>query len=278
MVRAALDWIDDPVGLYADTPVRVADLWREVMVAATGGWCESVTVVHPPDWPAARVDRVLAAANCVADRVTAVPSDQWTAPGDRAPVPAPRSRARWRPGWPLPPVAVIAILLAGLAVMPARPRAVEPEPAVPPSVFLVEGRLAVRVPPDWSVERILAGPGSRRVQVSVPADPGVALQITQAYAPEATLADTAEMLQRAISDQPDGVFADFRPVDAIAGRPAVTYREVRPGRTIRWAVLAAGAIRVAIGCQAPPGRESAIGPACEEAARSARDVGTETGR
>ena len=32
LVEAALDWIDDPVGLLDERPVAVADLWRSLMV------------------------------------------------------------------------------------------------------------------------------------------------------------------------------------------------------------------------------------------------------
>ena len=44
-------------------------------------------------------------------------------------------------------------------------------------------------------------------------------------------------------------FADFRADDEVAGRPAVTYREVRLGRVVRWVVLLDGVTRISIGCQ-----------------------------
>lgn len=280
LVAAALTWIDDPVGLLGETPVAVADLWHAVMATVVGQDCESVVVVHPQDWPAPRVSRVLAAANAFTDRVAAVSRTDRVAavsgtdgaqaqPPDRHREPRRRRRSR------LLPVAAVAVIALIAAVGWNRPglQAAAPGPAV-----LVEGRVEVGVPPDWIIERIISGPGSRRVQVSSPARADVALHITQSYAPESTLGETAEILRRAIAGQAAGVFVDFRATDAVAGRPAVTYREVRPGRIIRWAVLPAGATRISIGCQSPPTAQGAVQAACDEAVRSAREQGTESGR
>jgi type VII secretion-associated protein (TIGR03931 family) len=185
-------------------------------------------------------------------------------------------RRVWR--WPavLSAAAAAALLLgAGIAVRP---------PAVTPGlkagvVSVVEGRVAVEVPPDWTARRVTEGPGSRRVQVGSPADLAAALHITWAYAPGATQAKTAEVLSGAIADQPPGVFVDFDADAQVAGRPAVTYREIRPGRVIRWSVVQAGSVRVCIGCQSAPGREESVRAACEQAVRSARElVGTEPTR
>ena len=135
---------------------------------------------------------------------------------------------------------------------------------------VVEGRMAVRIPAHWHVQRVTAGPGSRRLQVSSPDDPAIAVHLTSSYAPETTLADAAEVLSRAMAGHQPGVFFDLR-VDAIvAGREAVTYRESRPGRVIDWIVVLAGSTRISIGCQSPPGRESDVHAACEDAVRSAR--------
>lgn len=275
LLRAALDWIDDPVGLFDERPVSVADLWRAVMVAIVGQRCESVVVVHPADWPVTRVRRVVAAANAVAGHVVAVRADEWTAP----PVavegpPAPRRRPR---RGPLLVAAAVSALLAGAGIATQSPRAAPPVPQAAP-VALVEGRVAVMIPRHWTVERVTGGPGSRRVQVHSPADPDVALHITQSYAPESTLTQTAEVLGRAIAGQPAGVFVDLRPGAAVAGRPAVAYSEVRAGRVIDWSVLQAGSTRVSIGCQSPPGRRDAIRAACEQAIRSARELGTDQPR
>ena len=142
----------------------------------------------------------------------------------------------------------------------------------PPVVHIVEGRVVVEVPASWSVARITGGPGSRRVRVAAPDDPHLALHITQSFAPVGTLADTAESLRRAIGAQPPGVFVDVRPEDQVAGRRAVTYREVRPGRVIRWSVMLEGSTRISVGCESRPGAEAGIRAACEAAVRSAREL------
>lgn len=286
LVVAALTWIDDPVGLLGETPVAVADLWHAVMATVVGQDRDPVVVVHPQGWPAPRVSRVLAAANALTDRVTAVSRADRLAPVSRTPrTPCPpdepparhaEPRLRWR-NWPLPVAAAIA-LIAAVGWSGPGPPAAAPGPAVPESAVLVEGRVEVRVPSHWIIERIIGGPGSRRVQVSSPAQADVALHITQSYAPESTLAQAAEILRRAIAGESARVFVDFRATDAVAGRPAVTYREVRPGRVIRWTVLPAGATRISIGCQSPPTAQGAVQAACDEAVRSARELGTESGR
>jgi type VII secretion-associated protein (TIGR03931 family) len=283
LVAAALTWIDDPVGLLGETPVAVADLWHAVMATVVGQDRDPVVVVHPQDWPAPRVSRVLAAANAFTDRVTAVSGTDRVAavsstPRAACPPDEPRRRRR---SWPLPVATATATAIALIAAVGwsgPGPPAAAPGPAVPESAVLVEGRVEVRVPPHWIIERIIGGPGSRRVQVSSPAQADVALHITQSYAPESTLAQAAEILRRAIAGESAGVFVDFRATDAVAGRPAVTYREVRPGRVIRWTVLPAGATRISIGCQSPPTAQGAVQAACDEAVRSARELGTESGR
>lgn len=138
---------------------------------------------------------------------------------------------------------------------------------------VVEGRIAVAVPPGWTVERITRGPGSRRVRVSSPSDPVAALHITEAYAPDTTLADAAESLAAAAADQPAGVITDFRADDRVAGRPAVTWRESRPGRVVRWVVVLDGPTRISIGCQSAAGGGDALAAACLAAVGSARDLG-----
>ena len=141
---------------------------------------------------------------------------------------------------------------------------------------LVEGRVAVDVPADWTIQRVTGGPGSRRVQVRSVADPGAALHITQTYAPGTNLDEAAEVLRRAVSAQPPGVFVDFRESDEVAGRPAVTYREVRADKVVFWSVVLDGTTRISIGCESPAGREDAVREACVEAVRSARELaGTE---
>ncbi|MDF3339425.1 type VII secretion-associated protein [Mycolicibacterium septicum] len=132
--------------------------------------------------------------------------------------------------------------------------------------ILVEGRVGVQIPAGWSVRRITDGPGSARVEVVSPSDPQMMIHLTQSGVAEGTVADT---LQRALGEQPAGVFVDFDPSAVVAERPVVSYREVRAGREIRWAVFVDGAVRIAVGCQSAPGQAEAVRVACETATRSA---------
>lgn len=141
-----------------------------------------------------------------------------------------------------------------------------------PTTFLVEGHVAVEVPVQWPMQRVVVGPGSARIQVTSPSDPEVALHVTQSQIAISTLAATAESLKHAIDTQPVGVFVDFNPVGTRADRPTVTYREVRPGHDIRWNVLVDKAVRISIGCQSRHGHEDAVRRVCDLAVRSARAV------
>jgi type VII secretion-associated protein (TIGR03931 family) len=146
-------------------------------------------------------------------------------------------------------------------------------PSTAPTTFLVEGRVALTVPANWTAERVLAGPGSARVQVTSPADPEAALHVTQSpVPPDETIGVTADRLQRAIGSEPDGVFVDFNPSGISAGRPAVTYREVRASHQVRWTVVVDGPVRISIGCQSRPGGEEAVCDVCEQAVRSAHTI------
>ncbi len=262
LTEAALDWIDDPVGLLDDRPVPTAEIWRSVLAAAAGPRCDWLLVVHPDDWSRVRVKRVTTAAESVAARVVAVARGQWTAPRARRPVP--RRTA----------TAFAAVLLAVGAVTLAVSS--HPQPPPPRAVGLVEGPVAVLVPADWTVERRTDGPGPPRVRVGSPADPAAALNITWSYAPKATLTDIGEALRRAAAAEPAGVF-EFAP-EAPAGRPAVIYREIRPGRVVLWSVLIDGSTQIAVGCQSAPDREVAVRAACDQAVRTARDVTGRSGR
>lgn len=142
-----------------------------------------------------------------------------------------------------------------------------------PTPFLVEGRVALMVPADWPTQRVAAGTGSARVQVTSPSDPEVALYLTQSPVVDETLSGTAERLKRAIDAEPDGVFVDFNPAGRSAGRPVVTYREVRTGHEVRWTVWLDGAVQISVGCQNRSGGEDAIHSVCEQAVRSAHAVG-----
>lgn len=272
LVEAALDWIDDPVGLLEERPVAVADLWRTVMTTVLGQPCDTVVVVHPPGWPRHRVDRVVAAANAVADRVEAVSREHWDAnDGDDV-----ETGQGLGGDPPRPSRRLLAVLLAGAAVvaLAATTVAIRSAPFLkaPSGVTVAEGRMAVRIPEHWIVERVTGGPGSRRLQVSEPDDRGIAVHLTSAYAPETTLAQAAEVLSHAIAGERPGVFVDLRPLDEVAGRPAVTYRELRTGRVIAWSVFLSGSTRISVGCQSPPGREAEVRAACDEAVRSARET------
>ncbi|ATA29517.1 hypothetical protein MLM_3551 [Mycobacterium lepraemurium] len=142
-----------------------------------------------------------------------------------------------------------------------------------PGTFLVEGRVALSVPNDWPTQRLVGGPGSARVQVTSPTDPEVVLHITQSPVVGETLGDTARRLKQAIDAAPAGVFVDFDPTATSVGRPAVTYREIRPAHQVRWTVLLEGPVRISIGCQSRPGAEQAVREACELAVRSAHAIG-----
>jgi type VII secretion-associated protein (TIGR03931 family) len=186
--------------------------------------------------------------------------------GDAAAV---RSRARMF-GW----LAAAAVLLA--ATVPAMAvvgRHGVPPVSAAPTTFLVEGRVALTVPADWPAQRVVSGPGSARIQVTSPSDSEVALHITQSPIPAEALSATADQLKRAIDAEPAGVFVDFNPSGITAGRPAVTYREVRAGHHVRWTVLVDGSIRISVGCQSRPGAEEAVHDVCEQAVRSARAIG-----
>jgi type VII secretion-associated protein (TIGR03931 family) len=155
-----------------------------------------------------------------------------------------------------------------------RPDGGAPAPA---AVTLVEGRIVVEVPPHWNVERVRSGSGSRRVQVDSPTDADIALHITASYAPGSTLAQAAEVLGDAVAEATPGVFVGFRPAVEVAGRPAVTYREVRAGRVVDWSVVLSGSTRIGIGCQSAPDRTEVVRGACAQAIRTARELGTGAG-
>jgi type VII secretion-associated protein (TIGR03931 family) len=135
--------------------------------------------------------------------------------------------------------------------------------------WMVEGRVAVQVPAQWTVDRVVSGSGSARVQVISPTDPAQALHITQTLVPPGhTLEQAARSLRDAASGLPVGVVVDFNGGSTSAGRSAVTYREVRAGKVVDWSVVLDGPVRIAIGCQGAAAR-----PHCETAVRSAHRVG-----
>lgn len=165
-------------------------------------------------------------------------------------------------------ITVIATLL-GLSAFAGHSA---PKPAMA-TTFLVEGHVAMEVPANWPIQRVTSGPGSARVQVTSPSDPQLVLHMTQSPSGSSTLEGAAESLKHAIDAEPPNVFVDFNPSGSSAGRPALTYREVRVGHDIRWAVIVDKAVRIAIGCQSRTGADEAVRDACEMAVRSAHAVG-----
>ena len=197
--------------------------------------------------------------------------------------------SRRRVGGPVAALLAASLVLAApvlpdgreLVLPDGRERVATPRPEVgapdPAAVSLVEGRIVVAVPLHWHVERVRSGSGSRRVQVGSPVDPDIALHITASYAPDSTLEQAAEVLGDAVADQTPGVFVGFRPAVEVAGRPAVTYREVRAGRVVDWSVVLSGSTRIGIGCQSAPDRTEVVRAVCEQAIRTARELGTGAG-
>jgi type VII secretion-associated protein (TIGR03931 family) len=139
-----------------------------------------------------------------------------------------------------------------------------------PTTYVVEGHVALKVPAEWPMRRVVAGPGSARVQITSPSDPEVALHVTQSRVALPSLDATVEFLKSAVDAAPAGVFVDFNPAGRRADRPAVTYREVRPGHDIRWTVWVDKAVRISVGCQSRPGHDEDVDRECEVAVRSAR--------
>jgi type VII secretion-associated protein (TIGR03931 family) len=167
-----------------------------------------------------------------------------------------------------------ALCVAGLcAGFTVRDDKLGPSSVDMPMTLLVEGRVGVKVPVRWTVQRITTGPGSARVQVVSPSNADIVLHITQSSIPShLTLATVAGMLRTALADEPDGVFVEFNAADHRAGKPAVTYRENRAGHQVVWTVLIDDEVRIAIGCQSGPGREPLIHDVCDQAIRSAHAV------
>lgn len=275
LAAAAEDWIDDPVGLLEGRPVPTATIWHALLSAAVGGRCSSLVIVYPGDWPQPRLRRVLAAAQAVAERAVLVARDCWAIDTVR-----PRRRQlSLRSRSALGCVAVVCTVLfavvgavvaaGGAAVRGWSVHAGSPRHATA-VVSLVEARVAVLIPSDWTVERRTTGPGSPRVRVASPDDPRTALNITWSHAPGISLAETDSLLRAAATAEPDGVF-EFAATGG-GSRPSVVYRETRPGRVVRWAVLIDGSTRIAVGCQSAPGRLATVLAPCLQAVRSAREV------
>ena len=248
VARAVADGVVGSSAVLVDAPVGVHDA---VALARAIAEClradgVAVTTVHQ--------DRVL---EVVRDPPTSS-AHRVEAPGRRTPRVVAASV-----------VASAALLCVGLAVGSD----VDGTPATDvPMTLLVEGRIAATVPAQWVIRRITAGPGSARVQVTAP-DGATAVLITQARVREGeSLSLTAATLRRVLDDQQAGVFDQFDPDARRADRPAVTYREIRQGRQIDWAVFVDDTVRIGVGCQSAPGSEQVVRFVCEEAIRSAHSV------
>ncbi|MCV7105772.1 type VII secretion-associated protein [Mycolicibacterium chitae] len=120
----------------------------------------------------------------------------------------------------------------------------------------------------WPPRRVTDGPGSARLEVAAPGEPAAVLHLTQAAVPGGDLPAVAATLHAALREQPPGVFVDFNPTDRRAQRPAITYREIRPGAEIRWTVLVDDGIRIGIGCVGPP----ELSAVCDAAIGSAHRI------
>ncbi|GAS97256.1 type VII secretion-associated protein, Rv3446c f amily, C-terminal domain protein [Mycolicibacterium canariasense] len=162
------------------------------------------------------------------------------------------------------------IVAAGLLAVSATTLALPDEPDSGTTVSVVEGRVAARVPTGWTVERITAGAGSRRVQAVEPGG-NRAVLIVQSRA-EADLAATAATLDTALQRQDPGVFTALRTAVERGGRTVIGYTETRAGREIDWAVFLDGAVRIAVGCQSPPGQAARMVAVCDEVIRSAHGI------
>lgn len=179
---------------------------------------------------------------------------------ERPPANARRGRRPW----------VAAVLVGAVAVAAA---ALHGGTTADSTAWLVEGRVGILVPADWTVQHVTTGPGSARVQIASPSRGDVAVHLTQSIGvPDERLEVTAAALRAALDAETPGVFLDFNAADHRADRNAVTYREVRADHTVAWAVLVDGRVRIAIGCQSPKGEEQLVREACEQAIRSAHAV------
>jgi type VII secretion-associated protein (TIGR03931 family) len=170
--------------------------------------------------------------------------------------------------WRLALVLTVISLVVGVGTATRR---APPDDGIP-TTYVVEGRVALKVPAQWPIRRVVTGPGSARLQITSPSDPEIALHITQARVALPSLDATADFLKSAIDAEPAGVFVDFNPTGHSADRPAVTYREIRSGHDIRWTVWVDKAVRISIGCQSRQGHGEAVDQECEVAVRSARTL------
>ncbi|WP_176561944.1 type VII secretion-associated protein [Mycolicibacterium palauense] len=253
------------------TPQTVAEAVAQAVAQVVEGAASGarVSVDAPAGVPgcdalAALIDERLLRGGVACRRVTAVGGAE---PVQNPPPARPAARVRRRGAPAATAVGAVLAVALGLPALAGRGEA-DPE-----MVALVEGRVALEIPADWAVQRVTEGPGSARLQAGPRQEGTATLHVTQSRVPAETPAATAAVLRRAMLAEPAGVFVDFRPDDVVAGRRVVTYREIRPGHQIRWAVFVDGGVRIGIGCAAGPTGEPAAEWACRRAVRSAHEIG-----
>lgn len=245
VIRSVVDGVGSATTVLLDAPRGVAgavDLARAISqhLRADG---VAVTTVPP--------DRVLAAAR---DRSISPRTSEPASPKGRRIAALIAVRAS------------VALICVGLGFTSGTDQS---DATAVPMTLLVEGRVAVKVPALWRVQRITSGSGSARVQVTAP-DTSNAVLLTQSQVRKGeTLSATSATLRNALDDQQAGIFSAFKPDDRRADRAAATYREVRDGRQIDWTVFVDDTVRIGIGCQSASGSAFVGDPVCEEAIRSA---------
>lgn len=162
------------------------------------------------------------------------------------------------------------IVTAGLLAVSVSTWALLGEPDRDTTVSVVEGRVVASVPAGWTVERVTAGTGSRRLQAVEPGSDRAVL-IVQSRA-ETDLTATAATLDTALRRQDPDVFTTLRSPAERGGRTVIGYTETRTGREIDWAVFLDGTVRIAVGCQSPPGQAAQLRAACDAVIRSAHAI------
>jgi type VII secretion-associated protein (TIGR03931 family) len=259
-------------GVIAAEP-RLGDDIDVIRSVVNGVGSATTVLVDAPRGVAGAVDLARAISEhlrAVGVAVTTVPPDRvLTAARDRS-----GSRQTSEPAWPrghriaalITVGASVALICLGLGFTSGTDKSVATSA---PLTLLVEGRVALKVPALWRVQRITSGSGSARVQVTAP-DTSNAVLLTQSQVRRGeTLSATSATLRSALDDQPAGIFSAFKSDDRRADRAAATYREVRAGRQIDWTVFVDDTVRIGIGCQGAPGSAFVVDYVCEEAIRSA---------
>jgi type VII secretion-associated protein (TIGR03931 family) len=247
VVQSVFAWARDVTTVVIDAPASVQDAAALAATIAKDLTEQTVVTVDDLRWRTlvAELDSALKHPRETVCRTTAGRVRRRLAPAGLA-------------------VTLTCVLVAGLH------RQGTPAEGSVATTFTVEGHVALQVPAGWPVQRVVAGPGSARLQITSPTDPEAALHVTQSRVALPSLAATAEFLKSAIDEAPAGVFVDFNPADSRAGHPVATYREIRAGHDIRWTVWVDKAVRISIGCQSRRGRDEAVGRECDLAVRSAR--------